>query len=688
VQDAGSSESKSGSAVEDSGRRRRSKAFRAVQIVALGVSIVAAGLTFGLETSAPAFATPVAAPSWYGSGTFFAADAAGGYWMTDLAGDVSALDGATSHGSLTGMRLNEPIVGMAATPDGGGYWLVASDGGIFSFGDAHFYGSTGGFHLNEPIVGMAATPDGGGYWLVASDGGIFSFGDAHFYGSTGGLHLNKPIVGMASTPDGGGYWMVASDGGIFSFGDARFYGSTGSLQLDSPIVAMTSSPDGAGYWLVASDGGVFSYGDAAFYGSLGGSGASASGLEANATEPGYQVIETNQSAQWFGPADPAWQEGSATTSTGNATTTSTTSPPASTTTTTSPRSTTTTSTTEPPTTTTSTTEPPTTTTTTASTTTTTQAGSSGSSGSPSSVALGVYGGGGDPQTVSDFTASVGAKPEYAMDFLDGTSWSTITQSGWPYSAWAGKGFKMIWGVDMLPGSYSPNSNPSTAGGSCYGLTQEAAGDFNSDFVTVAHNMVAAGFASSIIRLGWEFNGGWFPWSAGGCASAFVGAFQQVVSAMRSVSGQSFTFEWNPTRGDLSVGNLADYYPGNSYVDYVGLDVYDVEWASYPGMPTEFSDMETQTYGLNWLASFAAQNDKPMVFPEWGLGWGTCSASGQAVSASNAQVCGGDDAQFINLSAQWFATHNVAEATFWDYGSSSIDQGSNPNAATALRADFG
>ena len=33
-------------------------------------------------------------------------------------------------------------------------------------------------HLNQPIVGMAATPDGGGYWLVASDGGIFSFGNA------------------------------------------------------------------------------------------------------------------------------------------------------------------------------------------------------------------------------------------------------------------------------------------------------------------------------------------------------------------------------------------------------------------------------------------------------------------------------------------------------------------------------
>ena len=68
-----------------------------------------------------------------------------------------------------------------------GYWLVAADGGIFTFGDAPFYGSTGGLRLNQPIVGMAATPDGGGYWLVAKDGGIFTFGDAGFYGSAGNL---------------------------------------------------------------------------------------------------------------------------------------------------------------------------------------------------------------------------------------------------------------------------------------------------------------------------------------------------------------------------------------------------------------------------------------------------------------------------------------------------------------------
>ena len=55
-------------------------------------------------------------------------------------------------------------------------------------------------HLNQPVVGMAATPDGGGYWLVASDGGIFSFGDAGFHGSTGAIRLNQARGGHGRHP--------------------------------------------------------------------------------------------------------------------------------------------------------------------------------------------------------------------------------------------------------------------------------------------------------------------------------------------------------------------------------------------------------------------------------------------------------------------------------------------------------
>ncbi|HEV7677192.1 MAG TPA: IPT/TIG domain-containing protein [Candidatus Dormibacteraeota bacterium] len=220
---------------------------------------VAVVVTGGNGTSAP---VP-------GGFTFLLPPARNGYWMVASDGGIFSIGTATFHGSMGAVHLNQPVVGMAATPSGGGYWLVASDGGIFSLGNAAFHGSTGAIRLNKPVVGMAATPSGQGYWMVASDGGIFNFGDAPFLGSLGGTRLNQPIVGMAATPTGRGYWLVASDGGIFSFGDAVFRGSTGNLKLNKPVVGMAATSDGAGYWMVASDGGIFSFGDAVFHGSTG-----------------------------------------------------------------------------------------------------------------------------------------------------------------------------------------------------------------------------------------------------------------------------------------------------------------------------------------------------------------------------------------------------------------------------------
>jgi hypothetical protein len=138
------------------------------------------------------------------------------------------------------------LVGTVPPPPTSGYWITASDGGVFSFGNAGFFGSMGGMALNKPVVGMAATSHSKGYWLVASDGGVFTFGDAAFYGSKGGMHLNRRVVGMAATPDGKGYWLVASDGGVFTFGDATFYGSKGGMALNKPVVGMAATPDGKG----------------------------------------------------------------------------------------------------------------------------------------------------------------------------------------------------------------------------------------------------------------------------------------------------------------------------------------------------------------------------------------------------------------------------------------------------------
>ena len=246
----------------------------------VGIAAAASALTVGAHAASAASTTGVGA----------AADGI-------AEADGSLYTGSGSWAAIAGLA--RPVVAWAARP-GGGAWEVAGDGGVFTRGGAPFYGSTGGVRLAQPIVGMAATPTGHGYWLVASDGGVFSFGDARFHGSTGGVRLAQPIVGMAATPTGHGYWLVASDGGVFSFGDARFHGSTGATHLARPIVAATSTSSGNGYWLVASDGGLFSFGDAGFSGSAAGrSSARAVGVAADST--GYDESLSDGSVWDFRP---------------------------------------------------------------------------------------------------------------------------------------------------------------------------------------------------------------------------------------------------------------------------------------------------------------------------------------------------------------------------------------------------
>ncbi len=254
-------------------------------------------LTIGLLVGLTSVVTVASNPS-------SAAATTSGYWLVGTDGGIFSYGQAKFFGSTGNIKLNQPIVGMAATPDGRGYWMVASDGGIFAFGTAGFYGSMGGKPLNQPIVGIAPTRTGKGYWMVASDGGIFAFGDAGFFGSTGNLKLVKPIVDIVPTPSGRGYYMAASDGGIFAFGDAGFFGSTGAIKLAKRIQQMAVTPTGKGYWMVAGDGGIFSFGDAAFYGSAvdGGAEKRIVDIAPSATGKGYYITASNGAVYAYGDA--------------------------------------------------------------------------------------------------------------------------------------------------------------------------------------------------------------------------------------------------------------------------------------------------------------------------------------------------------------------------------------------------
>jgi hypothetical protein len=332
-------------------------------------------------------------------------------------------------------------------------------------------------------------------------------------------------------------------------------------------------------------------------------------------------------------------------------------------------------------------------------------------GSPSQAAsapvtLGMYDGNHSPAGIETAASWLGSPSDiaYAEDFLDDTSWSTISDPSWFTSQWQGSPYTMVWGVPMVP-----CGAPSTQ---CAANATEfdavAAGTDDSYYTTLAQNLVASGFGSSYIRLGWEFQGGWFPWTICNADGQqdFVAAFRNIVTSMRAASGENFKFIWNPDDSDDTscAGQLESYYPGDSYVDAVGLDAYDEtggtvtdseRWTEIldgvnaggwtETTPQPINGQSFEGYGLNWLAAFAAEHGKQTVLPEWGL-W----------SSSGTNDGGGDDPYFINEMAAWIKANATGPAIFWNGDSSDVTNltipgestGQVPNSTAAFQSDFG
>jgi hypothetical protein len=283
--------------------------------------------------------------------------------------------------------------------------------------------------------------------------------------------------------------------------------------------------------------------------------------------------------------------------------------------------------------------------------------------------LGVYVGSGQSAKVGQFTRLVRVRPTYVMEFTDSTSWATISDPSWQLERWKGTPYTMTWGVSMLP----------TSGAT---LATGATGAYDAYYRTLAANFVAAGAAGAVIRLGWEFNGTSFTWAAAGQSAAFVAYWQHVVTAMRAVPGARFTFVWDPNiGGDLP---LAAYYPGNAFVDAIGMDVYDSEWQTYPGATAEFAKLTNEPNGLSWLASFASLHGKPIQIPEWGLGWGPSAPGSGPITVKGSEVSGGDNPTFVSLMSSWMTANHVTEATYWDYGTSAVSNTTNTKTLQALR----
>ena len=255
--------------------------------------------------------------------------------------------------------------------------------------------------------------------------------------------------------------------------------------------------------------------------------------------------------------------------------------------------------------------------------------------------------------VKAFEAQTGTSVSCLTEYLNGAP--TWTQWENPYitapyegeTTWiagAPQSRQLVLQVDLIPVSLKNINDPLGWEQAC------ASGQFDSYAQRLGVNLVEGGLQNSVIRLGAEMNGPWetdFIGTTTNEQHLWATCFSNEVAAMRHASGEHFLFDWNPNSCYENIP-LKNYYPGNAYVDILGLDLYDASCVS-PNTPVSWTQLSRLPTGLMDFEAFAQARHKPMSFPEWGL-----------VKSPK-----GDDPAFIDGIGSTIASRNFAFAGYFD-----------------------
>ena len=78
----------------------------------------------------------------------------------------------------------------------------------------------------------------------------------------------------------------------------------------------------------------------------------------------------------------------------------------------------------------------------------------------------------------------------------------------------------------------------------------------------------------VIGFGHEMNGTWYSWASGHASpAAFVAAWRHIVTLFRQQGATNVTWLWTLQADEKGTGPVASWWPGPSYVNWVGIDGY-------------------------------------------------------------------------------------------------------------------
>jgi hypothetical protein len=215
------------------------------------------------------------------------------------------------------------------------------------------------------------------------------------------------------------------------------------------------------------------------------------------------------------------------------------------------------------------------------------------------------------------------------------TWKSIQESNWHITTYSGFKGVLVYGLPMLPDKGAGS------------LKSVAAGKHDAVYRKVARDLVAQGRGKSVVRIGWEANGGWFRWSATArTAKDYVAAYRHIAKVLRATAPHLvLDFDvacGNPLQGQSSrLDSLRKLYPGNDVVDIVGCDTYDwFQTTTKDPRSWARTKRPLNAVGIQDVADFARAHGKGFSVPEWGL-------------ASKAAGGAGDNPYFITKMRGFF-----------------------------------
>jgi beta-mannanase len=176
------------------------------------------------------------------------------------------------------------------------------------------------------------------------------------------------------------------------------------------------------------------------------------------------------------------------------------------------------------------------------------------------------------------------------------------------------------GVNLWPCVRSDHANDN------YTVVQIANGQ-QDDFIREQAGKVKEFQFPLFIRFGAEFNiyqGSTFEGQTdestyifGDSPQNFIAAWRHYVEVFRQENVSNAIFMWNPNFADFGPNHYTAYYPGDEYVDWVGIDIYQYEPTSSPmsmlrGVYDEYSDQKpiaVAEWGTNWLNQHFKDEDR-------------------------------------------------------------------------------